>query len=134
MAYVKELLTAADMDQLRVNLSRRKVKLSPDPVCDFCGDTHPVWRYAATRMSTGEWQRCWRWLACGPCSNAVDSGDWLVVGRRVRKKLRTMVTVIVMGGDGAELFTEPILTASVRAVLREFHEYAEQVAEVTDAR
>jgi len=124
MAYVKALLTPVDIAQLRVNLSTQPMKLSDEPVCDFCGSTRPEWRYAATRMSTGEARECWRWLACDQCGTAIEMGMWLVVESRVRGKLREMVKVM---GDGAELFTEAILTKSVRAALDQFHEYAKRL-------
>ena len=124
MVYVREPLTTADVDQLRVNLSSQVRKLSPDPVCDFCGDPHPVWRYAANRMSTGEWRACWRWLACDGCGVAIEAGEWATVESRVREKLRQMVKVF--GPGASAMLTESILTKSVRAALEMFHEYVQR--------
>jgi hypothetical protein len=76
VTYDREPLNAADLDSMRINLSVQPAKLHPEPCCDFCGNTHPVYKYASKRMSTGQWRHCWRWLACEDCDQAIQAGEW----------------------------------------------------------
>jgi hypothetical protein len=88
MAYVKKPLTAEDLDGMRIALSARTLKLSPEPVCDFCGSSEPRFVYAAVRLSTGEFVANWRWCACVDCSEAIDRDDWRVIENKVIAWLR----------------------------------------------
>ena len=88
MAYVKRLITAEDLDNMRIALSGRELKLRPEPSCDFCGSEKPMFIYAAVRLSTGEFVANWRWCACADCSQAVDADNWKVIEDKLVKWLR----------------------------------------------
>jgi hypothetical protein len=91
MAYVKRVITSEDLDRIRIELSNQRRKLSPEPVCDFCGDPTPLFTYAASRMASGEQQMCWRWAACKTCSQAIDRDEWPEVIKRCQKRLQDML-------------------------------------------
>jgi len=114
MTYRKKTLDAVDLDNARVHLSVQERKLSPEPVCDFCGDPPRV-VYASSRMSTGVFMECWRWMACGRCERLVDANDWGSVQRRVVGRFKKFFPMDV---------SDTTITLAVRAALDEFHEYA----------
>ena len=87
--YVKREVTQEDLDNIRINLSVRELKLRPEPSCDFCGNVEPKYIYAAIRMSTGEWVSNWRWLACMDCSSCVDKNKWKPIEDKVIRYLRS---------------------------------------------
>ena len=73
MTNVRKKLADEDLDNLRINLSVRKDKLSPEPVCDFCGSPDPVFIYAA--ISDTDRRPWWRWCACTFCAEAVENNN-----------------------------------------------------------
>ena len=74
--YAKKLLNEKDLDAMRIALSVLDLKLGPEPCCDFCGYTPPMYVFSSSRMSTGEYRRCWRWCACLSCSRYIDAGQF----------------------------------------------------------
>lgn len=72
---------------MRIALSVRQRKLSPEPVCDFCGQEEPIWVYGSSRTSAGEIRDCWRWAACYSCSYLIDSDDWEPIRQKLLKWL-----------------------------------------------
>lgn len=95
MKFVKKYLSSKMKSDMRFLLSARRVKISSEPVCDFCGDSSPVYVYAATRMSTGFRVNCWRWCACVTCSKLVDANDWSGLSERVMARLVPMLPFVV---------------------------------------
>jgi hypothetical protein len=89
--YVKKSLTPQVMDSMRINLSAYEQKLSPEPVCDFCGDD-PVVVYAAMRMSTGEYKHAWRWCACKACEALLEEDDKAGVINRIVNRMITLTS------------------------------------------
>lgn len=89
MPYLKRIVTPEDLDNIRINLSVRELKLRPEPSCDFCGSTKPMFIYAAKRMSTGQWAFNWRWLACEDCALTVDHNHWKPIEDKLIKFLRS---------------------------------------------
>lgn len=77
--YVYKRISDEGMDTMRIQLSVREKKLSPEPHCDFCGDPNPTVVYASNVMSTGERTPCWRWCACVRCHELVIINDWETV-------------------------------------------------------
>lgn len=115
MKYLKKRLDEEGTDMMRINLSVRERKLSAEPVCDFCGDEHPVFVYASTRMSTGETQQCWRWCACEICSTAIDVEDWNTVESRLIRRLSDLLPSLMRGS--------PLILKSVKYALEDFKHY-----------
>lgn len=86
MNYLKKRVTNEDLDTMRAWLvvHALKKKMSPEPVCDFCGLRSPEWLYGSTRLSDNDSQllnispdvQCWRWTACAVCSPLIDSERW----------------------------------------------------------
>ncbi len=112
--YLKKELSTTAIDDIRISLSVQTRKLSPEPVCDFCGRETPIYVYAATKMSTGEERDCWRWCACLGCSTLIDLNDWDALRARVAFKLQEMVPGI----------PKKLATQAVDLALAQFHEYA----------
>ena len=92
--YLKVKLDDSRVDTMRISLSVQAVKLSSEPVCDFCGHSVPVWVYGSRRMSTGEFVDCWRWTACQECSNMVDADEWEKVEKRTAGALQRLFPAI----------------------------------------
>lgn len=115
--YVKKYLDEEAIDGMRLNLAAQERKLSPEPVCDFCGDPKPLFVYAAWKMSTGEMRDCWRWCACGDCSHAVDMESWEVIEAKVLHRLHGLLPV----SKGS-----PLILSAVRLAIEEFHRYAQK--------
>ncbi len=109
MAYLKKQLDEKDRDSMRINLSVQPKKISPEPVCDFCGANHPLVVYAASRMSTGEIRNCWRWTACG---------QWREVELRIENWLLRSYK------DANLPIPKDLLQLAVKASLEQFHKYA----------
>lgn len=118
MAYLKKQLDEKDRDNMRINLSVQPKKISPEPVCDFCGSNHPRVVYAASRMSTGEIRNCWRWTACGVCESLIDSGQWREVELRIENWLLRSYK------DANLPIPKDLLQLAVKASLEQFHKYA----------
>lgn len=114
MRYLKEPITEEVMDSLRVNVAGSPTKWNPYVSCDFCGNESPVVKYAARRMATGEYCRCWRWVACEECERLVDSDQWDAVAERVKAALQAR------GG----IFTPRVLNLVVEKSLEAFHKDA----------
>jgi hypothetical protein len=114
--YDRKKLAKEDIDTIRQNLLHRRVKLSNEPCCDFCGDSSPIWQYAAIRMSTGEYRECWRWLACVDCADAIESDEM----GRIEDKL-----ILWLEKKFPEV-SQSVLRLIVRHALQEFHLYAKR--------
>lgn len=110
--YIKRELTPEAFDEMRINLSVRIKKFSPEPVCDFCGDPNPRYVYASRVMSTGEEMMNWRWCACEACSLAVDSDDWQTIHKKLHDRLTGMSPMIK---------DSPLLVSAIVHALEEFH-------------
>lgn len=91
MTYLKKILSEEVIEKLTQQLQRTEIRLSDTPVCDFCGDSLPMFVYAATRMSTGEPTACWRWCACTACSDAIDMADWVGLKSRVVVRMESLL-------------------------------------------
>lgn len=115
MRYLKKRLDDESKDWMRVNLSVRDKKLSAEPVCDFCGDPHPIFVYGSHRMATGETQQCWRWCACQICSDAIDKEDWDTLQARALRRLNEMMPSVMKGS--------PLILSAIRYALQEFRSY-----------
>lgn len=115
MVYLKKRLDEEGVDSMRVNLAMRKLKLSAEPVCDFCGDPQPTFVYASYKMSTGETAQCWRWCACEACSQAIDSDDFVTVETRMLRRFNAMSPPIIKGS--------PLVVSALRLALDEFHRH-----------
>lgn len=117
--YLKTELTNEMRDSMRISLSVQPKKIASEPVCDFCGDPHPVVVYRASKMSTGQLTPCWRWCACEACEEAVDRDDW----KYIRKKVEARLLVVF----GHMMPTKPpksLVSEAVRKSLDQFHEAA----------
>jgi hypothetical protein len=119
MTYLKKQIDADTIERTRINLSMRDNKLSPDPVCDFCSDTNPVWVYAASRMASGEARPCWRWMACAGCSRSIDNGNWDKLVRHMVNQFRA-IWLKRHGGSVAD----DLIEKSVRRGLQQFRDWA----------
>lgn len=116
MGYKRKLLTEPELDEMRIALSVRREKVSPEPCCEFCGHP-PVWRYGAVRMQSGEFRRCWRWCACGECAHAIERNDWMHIENKMVSIIRLLFP----------LYTRAALHKAVHMQLQEFHLYVERV-------
>lgn len=76
-----------------------------EPQCDFCADPKPTTLYAASRLTDGKLQDCWRWSACAGCHAAITANDY--------NKLYDRAALVFGGTDQAKVV--------VRAVLIAFH-------------
>lgn len=112
--YVRKQLTTDDLNEIRIRLATRAVKLSDNPSCDFCGDEHPVWVYAATRMSTGDHIDNWRWSACEDCAAAIEGHDWAKIEDKIIKWL------VLRFKDAPK----DVLRTVAQQALKDFHQYA----------
>lgn len=121
--YVKKHLTPEVIDSMRISLSAYEKKMSPEPVCDFCGDDTPVTVYAAMRMSTGEYRHAWRWCACSTCEMLLDSDDTTGVINRIINRMEFLT-----GGK----FSRPLITQAASAAFETFTRYAVSIDERGD--
>jgi hypothetical protein len=112
--YLKKRLTIFDLDSIRINLSAIRLKLSPEPCCDFCGAV-PVYVYAAHRMSTGDPNPCWRWCACKRCSHLIDINNF----KELRVLIAKRVEQLLVPNHTEDL--EQAILDLVRALLDTFH-------------
>ena len=84
--YAWRPITPEDMANYRINLSklprRQRWKGRTEPQCDFCANEKPIVTYAAHRLTSGERQDCWRWLACIACHDAITRNDFTTIERR----------------------------------------------------
>lgn len=115
MKYMKKRLDDEGVDNMRINLSVRELKLSAEPVCDFCGDPTPIYAYASYRMSTGETTQCWRWTACQICSDAIDREDFRIIEARALRRLQSLLPPLTKGSS--------LVLSAVRLAMEEFHRY-----------
>lgn len=115
--YLKKVLDAQAIDAVRINLSVQEQKLRSEPSCDFCGDSPHV-IYAASRMSTGQPQQCWRWMACTTCEHMVDNNQWDAVEQRTTARFKQFFRARVPGA------TDATITKAVVLALAAFHSYA----------
>lgn len=90
MHYVRKKATEEDLARVQRALNKLQRKLSPTPVCDFCADHKPTYFYEASRMSTGEWKRNWRWLACDLCADDIEHERWGKVLGRISDKIEDL--------------------------------------------
>jgi hypothetical protein len=98
-----------------VTLQTCRASLDHPPICDFCGDPHPMFIYAASRMSSGLFTDCWRWCACWTCSHAIENREWdLIEATMVIKLRKTMSSMI----------PATYIMRAVHKALEEFHTYA----------
>lgn len=117
MKYQRKFLSAQDLDRMRINLAVMVNKLSPEPCCDFCGSTNPLYIYAAVRMSTGKWQDNWRWCACNECASDIEQDNW---ARMEFKQIKWLKGRFPLAGEG-------VLKSVVREAMSEFMMYAARV-------
>jgi hypothetical protein len=82
--YVQKSIDRATWNMLEERLGHR-------PYCDFCGSRHPVYVYAASRMSNGTYQNCWRWTACILCEDSICREDWGHISMDMLLSLRTIL-------------------------------------------
>jgi hypothetical protein len=115
MTYKHKPLTAEDIDRMRITLSVQEKRLSREPVCDFCGGATPVVVFAASQMSTGTKQECWRWCACEDCKSLVLADDW----DSVKNKLSGRLQEVIRGR-----LSKHTLDMAVESALYEFHMYS----------
>jgi hypothetical protein len=108
------LIAENDLDNIQVLRATRKFKLHDDPVCDFCGDHHPLYCYASSRTSTGEYRECWRWCACADCADAVEAMDW----GHLEKKIADWLSIRVKN------YPYMVLSEIAHRVFQEFKRYA----------
>lgn len=113
-SYVRKRLTFDDITEMRMHLASHGIKISNDPSCDFCGDSHPMWVYAAIRMSTGEMVDNWRWSACEDCGATIEAHNWT----RIEDK---MVDWLKLRFKDAP---RDILRIVAKENLKDFHQYA----------
>src|SRR5258708_8876740 len=92
---------------------RRTRLLMTGMKCDFCADPHPVWVYAARRMSTGAPIECWRWAACAECARVITDADWATLKLRMVYSFLSVVT---------EDLPLPLLFEAIESSLQTFFE------------
>jgi hypothetical protein len=115
-AYVKKRLSPRDLDNMRIDLSVQEKKLSPEPHCDFCGDPHPVFVYAASQTTAGEDVKCWRWAACQDCSNLIDTETFEGVEEKIAQWLVKKLDLTDMD--------RTFFRAIAKNAMRTFHRYS----------
>ena len=113
MPYLKKQL-----DGMRIDLYTQPKKISPEPVCDFCGSENPLVVYASSSMSTGELRNCWRWAACGVCEALVDRDQWREVELRIENRLIWIYRVTRLP------IPEDLIQYAVKGALNDFHRHA----------
>jgi hypothetical protein len=136
MNYLRKQIDETDEAAARINLSQKedvrtaaldtpasKMRVLPTPQCDWCADGVPLYVYASSRTSTGEFRQCWRWMACAKCNRDIENGNWSALERRVRARFKQF-----FGAKLAEIgkdrpVPESLIDEAVRASLSEFHLY-----------
>lgn len=123
MRYLKKKVTSEDLDTMRAWLVVHALKrrMSPEPICDFCGMRPPEWLYGSTRLSDNDSQllnispevQCWRWTACSVCSSLIDTERWDKIEGYLVMWLQTRFE------DAGEITLRRVASL----VLEEFHRY-----------
>lgn len=90
MHYLRKKATVEDLEKVRRTLNQLPRKLSTTPVCDFCGHHEPAYFYAASRMTSGEYKRNWRWLACDLCADDIEHERWGKILGRITEKIEEL--------------------------------------------
>lgn len=119
MNYLKKPVGTHDLDVVRINQSANEDKLSPEPMCDWCGDPKPVVLYASRRMANGVFKVCWRWMACAVCEALVDNDDWVTIRQRTTARFKKFFAHRLPQGVPDDLVKE-----AVNAALNQFPKYA----------
>jgi hypothetical protein len=114
--YLKKKIDEEDMDRMRISLSVQERKLSPEPHCDFCGEPHPAFIYAASQTTSGEDIQCWRWAACKDCSHLIDTDQTSVIERKIVAWLKKKVELPNV--------SESVLLFIARESMRTFEDFA----------
>lgn len=113
--YLTKAVTEEELIIMRFQLGLLPAhKRFPGPVvvrCDFCGSKHPIMKYSASQLSTGEVRQCWRWLACQACHSVIEANDYKQLSRRI------------LGGLGIK-HPSMVHTGIANAALMEFRTYA----------
>jgi hypothetical protein len=133
--YLKKQLDARAIDTIRINLSTQGEKLSPEPVCDWCGEDAPEFAYASKRMASGEWQACWRWLACKRCDRMIENENWDALERRTKARFKKLFGAKMQnefkGEVSEDLISSAVISSAVKVSLDAFHEYGIQIKPTT---
>lgn len=107
--YLFQPLTPELKAQINANLARMSASQRfmgrRHPQCDFCAGKNPEFIYAADRLTTGQPQQCWRWLACPDCHADITANNFDSIYKRAAK--------LFGGSDRAE--------GVIRAVMIAFH-------------
>lgn len=84
--FLSQPLTPALKAQITANLARLPAHMrfrgKTTPQCDFCAGDGPEHIYAASRLTSGQVQDCWRWLACQGCHDAITANNYDELYRR----------------------------------------------------
>jgi len=112
MGYLRKALDPEAIQTLTISLSH-------PPFCDFCGDSQPMFVYAATRLGSGVFMDCWRWCACYDCSEFVEDDEWDSIIAKLTIQLRKVL-------PNVPAFQ---IQHAVRRALFEFHEYSIRVVQ-----
>jgi Fe-S-cluster-containing hydrogenase component 2 len=91
--YLRKELTKEDIEKMKEALRQNSMKLKKTPCCDFCGSDAIKYVYASQQMSTGEYQQCWRWVACWECATYVENKNWEVIEQRIVDTLALLQTL-----------------------------------------
>jgi hypothetical protein len=129
MTYLKKELDAQALAAIRVNLSTRDQKLSPEPVCDWCGEAEPVVVYASKRMANGRFQQCWRWIACPRCERMIERENWDALRRRVTARFKKFYGAKLENRFGQGAISDDLIQDSVKVSLDAFFEYGIQATQ-----
>lgn len=137
MNYLRKPVDQIDEQAARANLSGKQdartapegtpateMRIAPTPQCDWCADGVPLYVYASSRMSTGEFRQCWRWMACLKCNRDIENGNWAALERRARARFK-----LFLGDRMAAMFKgrpvpESLITEAVKTSLADFQLYA----------
>jgi hypothetical protein len=114
--YKRKLLQDADITKMEDSLRTRIIKLSPRPICDFCGSEYPMYVYASKRMSSGEDITCWRWCACYDCAMAIFANAWMVLKGRIGNSVSRVGHVLGL--------SDALINRAVDRSLKEFFDNA----------
>lgn len=78
--FVSQPITPEFRAQVKANLARLPARFRflgrTEPQCDFCAGLNPEHVYAASRMTDGTPQQCWRWLACPKCHALIQANNF----------------------------------------------------------
>lgn len=117
MAYVKKTFSNEEYRDLNDAVKKYQRKVSNKISCDFCGEPHPIFVYAATRMSTGEVKECWRWCACWKCYLLVETNDWDAIRKQLVEWMRKVTPHV----------PRHLAEQAAHKSFQEFIDYAKQV-------